>query len=100
MATFEPEAEPDKEVEIIDADEYQMPKPFATAVYQSSATLLNSLFFPPYEIVRSDDSDDNDINNSSSINTINDVNADNNSISSAFSEKFEHLNSQDAPNNF
>uniref|UniRef100_A0A1B0G0W6 HTH psq-type domain-containing protein n=1 Tax=Glossina morsitans morsitans TaxID=37546 RepID=A0A1B0G0W6_GLOMM len=33
---------------------------FAPAIYQSSATLLNSLFFPPYELVKSDDSDLND----------------------------------------
>lgn len=77
MATLEPDASRNREVEIIDADEYKMPEEeesFAPAVYQSSATLLNSLFFPPYEIVRSDDSDDNNNNDNDDYSVIdNDV---------------------------
>lgn len=105
MAAFEPEPGNSKEVEIIDADEYQMDKTFAPAVYQSSATLLNSLFFPPYEIVRSDDSDDNlnSTNNNKNEYTDDheDANADDHEInSSIYLQKCGHLNNPNAPNNY
>lgn len=48
-------------------DSFEMPNPLSTrfhqfppAVYQSSATLLSSLIFPPYEFVHCDLDDDPD----------------------------------------
>lgn len=41
--------------------------PFAPAVYQSSATLLHSLFYPPYEFIHSNDDSESSMENDENI---------------------------------